>query len=307
MRWMLARLLLARLLFASLLLAGAAPAQEVLARFPPGTFLENLLVDTDGSVVFTSYFDRSIRRWQTDGTLATVAEIDGHPVSVVRHPPTAVYLVVAHRVPFTQGPDAMRGHAVLHVLDAAGTQVTARPLPPLVFPNGMLILPDQRTLLIVDSAGGVFAFDLRNGLLSVWIADPLLRPVEGQPHPGVNGVKLAADGQAVLLSNSARRALLRVPFQDNAPTGPVALLRDGLPGIDDFWVMPDGTIHAATHAATILTIAPDGAMRSTAVPLAAGNTAVAPSRDGAWLYVLGTGGMLEGGTGDAVLGRVPLR
>lgn len=299
MRWFLAA--------AVLMSITVARAQEVLARFPPGTFLENLIVESDGSVVFTSYFDRSIRRWQPDGTIATLADINGHPVSIVHHSPSGMYMAISHRVPFTQGVEAMRGGAVLHVVDAAGTEIHARPLPPLTFPNGMLVLPDQRTLLIADSIGAVWSFDLRSGLLSVWIADPLLRPVEGQPHPGVNGVKLAADGQAVLLSNSARRSLLRVPFQDSAPPGPIALLRDDLPGIDDFWVMPDGTIHVATHGRTIVTIVPDGALRTTEVPSAAGNTAVAPSRDGAWLYVLGTGGLLEGQRDEAVLGRVPLR
>ena len=55
-----------RVLFAlapALLTGRAQAATEILVRFPPGTFLENLVVGEDGRVLFTNYFARRIEAW----------------------------------------------------------------------------------------------------------------------------------------------------------------------------------------------------------------------------------------------------
>ena len=78
-------------------------------------------------------------------------------------------------------------------------------------------------------------------------------------------------------------------------------------GVDDFAVAPDGTIFAATHAEGIARLAP-GAATPVLIPAPGleGSTAVALARDRRSLFALGTGGVLDGGRGEAVLARMTL-
>lgn len=45
----------------------AQVTQDILARFSNGTFLENLVVEPDGIVLFTNYFARRLEAWSPGG------------------------------------------------------------------------------------------------------------------------------------------------------------------------------------------------------------------------------------------------
>src|SRR5271156_1963366 len=62
-------------------------ATEVGAEWPPGTFLENLALDSDGgSWLVTSPFDRTIYRVRRDGTTQTAAKFDQWVPCLLTHP-----------------------------------------------------------------------------------------------------------------------------------------------------------------------------------------------------------------------------
>ncbi|WP_144300236.1 SMP-30/gluconolactonase/LRE family protein [Elioraea rosea] len=282
----------------------AQPAPEILARFPNGTFLENLVVASDGRVIFTNYFARTLEAWSPAAGHARFAEVPQHPVSL-----TALvggrHALVVHGVAFNRGPEAMRGEAAVLIVEADGRVARRIALAEAIFPNGALLLAPQR-LLVADSALGlVWAVDLGTGEASRWLADPMLAPVQGQPYPGVNGIKRS--GNALLLSNSAQRLLLRQVLSSERPEGTPALLARMGSGVDDFDIAPGGTVFAATHAVGIARLLP-GASEPGVIPAPGveGNTAVALTPDGRGLYALGTGGLFSGGKGEAVLARIAL-
>ncbi len=284
--------------------AVAQSAPEILARFPNGTFLENLVVLPDGRVLFTNYFARTLEAWSPAVGHARFGEVPQHPVSL-----TALedgrHAVVVHGVAFNRGPDAMRGEAAVLIVDGNGRVERRIVLAEAVFPNGAHLLAPQR-LLVADSVLGlVWAVDLGSGAATRWLADPMFAPVQGQPYPGVNGIKRSGD--ALLLSNSAQRLMLRQALSgDRADGAPVLAARMGS-GVDDFDVAPDGTIFAATHAEGIARLAPGESSPSViAAPGVEGSTAVALTPDGRGLYALGTGGLFSGGKGEAVLARITL-
>jgi hypothetical protein len=282
----------------------AQAAPEILARFPSGTFLENLLVRGDGSVLFTNYFARRLELWSPGSGATTLAEVPAHPVSLTPVPGGAMALVV-HGAPFNGGPAAMRGSGAVLLLDAAGTVRRRIPLAEAIFPNGALLLAPER-LLVADSAlGRVWLVDLAGGGASAWLEHPMLAPVTGQPYPGVNGLK--RQGDALLLSNSAQRLLLRQALAGAAPSGAPDLVARMATGVDDFTVAADGTVYAATHARGLARLAP-GSDAPTLLPAPGveGSTAVALTPDGRALFALGTGGLLVGVTGEAVLARLAL-
>lgn len=293
---------------APMILGRPEPAPpQVLARFPNGTFLENLVVAPEtGRVLFTNYFARRIESWSPDAGHAPFAEVPAHPVSL-----TALgagrHALAVHGASFLDGPAAMQGQAALLLLGADGAVERQIALPDAVFPNGSLLLrPDL--LLLADSAlGRVWAVDLKAGTAAPWLDHPLLQPDPAAPYPGVNGLKLNATADALLLSNSATRCLLRVALDGVAPAGAPAVIARMTLGVDDFAVAPDGTIFAATHAEGLARLAP-GAVAPTAIaaPGVEGSTAVALTPDGRGLYALGTGGLSRGGTGEAVLARVAI-
>lgn len=284
--------------------AVAQAGPDLLARFPNGTFLENLVVEPDGRVLFTNYFARRLEAWSPAGGHALHATVLEHPVSLTALG-GGLQVLAVHGASFMDGPAAMRGRAALLMLAPDGAVTSRIALPEAIFPNGAWLLVPGLLLLADSELGRVWAIDLAAGTATTWLEHPLLTPVAGQPYPGVNGIKRAGD--VLLLSNSAQRSLLRVRLSGIAAQGAPEVMARMTGGIDDFIVAADGTIYAATHAEGLARLTP-GAATPTAIaaPGVEGSTAVALTPDGRGLYALGTGGLASGGRGEAVLARVAL-
>lgn len=291
----------------ALLLAGHARAQaapEILARYPSGTFLENLVVEPDGRVLFTNYFARRIERWSEAAGAATLADVPAHPVSLTPLGDGRQALA-AHGASFLQGPAALRGTGAVLLLAGDGSVQGRIPLPEAIFPNGGLLLAPGLMLLADSALGRIWAIDVAAATASPWLDHPLLAPVEGQRNPGVNGLKLR--GSELLVSNSATRQLLRLRLAGGAPAGPPEVIAEMTGGVDDFVVASDGTVFAATHGTGLARLAPSATTPATIpAPGVEGSTAVALTPDGRALYALGTGGLTSGGRGEAVLARVAI-
>jgi len=281
-------------------LSASCASIETLAAYPKGTFLENLIVEPAGRVLFTSYFAKAIEAYDSGRALRFVT-LDVHPVSIA--PLTNGYLVVAHGAPFNSGP-AFTSTNQLLILSREGAVQRRIPMPEARFLNGMATARDG-TILIADSGvGAVWRFDPASGAVGPWFSAPEMAPDPSGANqlPGVNGIEIVDD--ALVFSNSYRGALFRVALgSDGKPTGAVQNVAT-TGAIDDFTIAPDAAFYVATHQARILRVGADGAVSTVAPSGADGSTAVALAGTDA-LYVLTTGGPLEGGQ-QAKLLRIAL-
>lgn len=297
-----------RTFIAALALTGAAVGAthaddriHVVASYPAGTFLENLHVGPDDRLVFTSYFDRTVLAWSGEGAPVPLAVLDGHPVGVLA---TAEGLVLTvHGTPFTAGPAFTATNAFV-TLDADGAAPRTVPAPDALFLNGLVEIAPGIVLAADSLAGRIWRFDVATGAISEWLADPLLAidPEVEEFSPGANGLKLG-DGY-LYVSNSSRRALYRIPLDgERAGGAPTSFAQTG--PIDDFSILADGSIAAASHAEALIRVDRDGAVTTLLAEGCDGCTAVMPYGAEGRLVVLTTGGLLEGGTAEARLFTLP--
>lgn len=271
---------------------------EVLAAYPTGAFLENLLVEPSGRVLFTNYTAREILAYKPGGGVTTFARLEAHPVSIL--PFDGGFAVIAHGLSFLGGPGFAETNRILY-LGADGSLAREAVAPEARFLNGAAIY-DGGAALIADSIlGRIWRLDLRAGTLSPWLDAPELRG-DG-PRPGANGVKI--EGPQAFISNSATGRLLAAEVAPRGkPQGALRLIAE--PGrIDDFAPDGEGGFIIATHSDEILHASMEGDIRvilrdggdgATAVAFAAGS-----KRD---FYALTTGGLLEGKKEPARLLRI---
>jgi sugar lactone lactonase YvrE len=259
-------------------------ATEVVAQWPPGTILENLALDRDGeSWLVTSPFNQTIYRVGADGTTHTAAKFDQWVTGIVSHPRGPLAAVG------TQGQPDWRLHRITDVAAQAVCQ-----LPGVLFANGMAWAGGR--LLVVDSLRSVvLAVDIEAGTSSLWLDHPLLTPMRpDSPAPGINGITVH-DGW-VIITNTQRGLLLRVPVESPQPRRDLEVLAERLSG-DDLAVMPDGRIMVATHTFhSVLCLHPDGRREDIAGydQGVAGPTAVAVGPESTpTVYVSTTGGLLS--------------
>jgi sugar lactone lactonase YvrE len=262
-------------------------ATEVVAEWPPGTFLENLALDSDGeSWLVTGPFDQTIHRVCRDGAIQIAAKFDQWVTGIVSHPQGPLAAV---------GTQGQAGWRLYRITDGAAQAVCE--LPGVLFANGMTWARGR--LLVVDSLRSmVLAVDTAAGPSSVWLEHPLLTPVRpDSPMPGINGIAVH-DGW-VVITNTQRGLLLRVPLEtpeSPQPRRDLEVLAEGLSG-DDLAIMPDGRIMVATHTFhSVLCLYPDGRREDIAGydQGVAGPTADAVGPEAtSTVYVSTTGGLLS--------------
>jgi sugar lactone lactonase YvrE len=276
-------------------MAQEVPTVTTVASYPHGAFLENLSVDPEGRLLFTSYFDMRLMAWDGAGEPAPLVTLDVHPVAVLARADDII--LSAHGKSFADGP-AFTATNQLLVLDRKGAVTKRVAAPDALFLNGMVeIAPD--ILLVADSlAGKIWRFDVESGAISTWLADPLLAadPAKPSQKPGANGLKVH-DGW-LYISNSARGTIHRVALDGDLPQGPLELF--ATPGsVDDFTFLADGTIAAASHGRQLFRIGQDGQVTDILADGCDACTSVATFGPEADLIVLTTGNLVEGGDAPA--------
>jgi hypothetical protein len=271
------------------------PEVTTVASYPHGAFLENLSVDPQNRLVFTSYLSETLMVWNGQEAPVPLVTLKVHPVGVLAR--AGDIIVSAHGKSFTDGPDFTATNQLL-VLDSNGLVKMQVAAPEALFLNGLVEIAPN-VILVADSlAGKIWRFDPESGEIASWLADPLLATDPAQPsqRPGANGLK-SQDGW-LYVSNSARGTLYRVMLSDGSPQGPLELFATTGP-IDDFTFLADGTIAAATHGNRLIRIGKDGSVTDILPDGCDACTSVAsygPDHD---LIVLTTGNLLEGGDAPA--------
>jgi sugar lactone lactonase YvrE len=283
--------------------ATKAAAVETLASFPHGAFLENLTVERNGTIYFTSYFNKALMVLRPGTQAAPLAVLPAHPLGVLRT--STGFIVTAHAVPFTNAPAFQSSNEVL-ILDAAGTVTRTIKAADARFLNGLVeVAPDK--VLIADSAAGlIWVLKPSTGELRPWLRDPMLAadPAAKRFRPGANGLKV--NNGVLYVSNFSRGAIFKIALDSGqeASGAPTTFVQQG--PVDDFAFAPDGSIYAATHGDTLLRFAPDGTVRAILETGCDSCTSVAVSGRGASLslIVLTTGKLLQGGDAPARVLRV---
>jgi len=249
----------------------AEATYEILASYPEGSFLENLEVLTDGRLLFTNYFAKTIELLTPEGEKSTFATVSGFPVSLISI--ADGYLIAAQSKNFMSGePDNTQQFLLL---DKDGKEVGQFDVPGTIFLNGMVRL-ENGDILVADSiAATIWKVDVKAQQVTPWLQNSALAFDPAQPSiPGANGLKLHSDG--LVVSNTAQGSLFLIKMdKDGKPAGePEQLAKTGL--IDDFWINADGSIIFTTHGDVLKSISTDGTITSVISEGCNGCTAVAP-------------------------------
>lgn len=282
-----------------------ANTTEALAQFPNGTFLENGDVDKDGTLYFTSYFEKKIYAYKAGEKVRVAAELPVQPVAVLVTPQG--FLLSGHAIPFTAGPSFTTSNELLE-LDPKGGVLRIIKTAEAKFLNGMTRLPDNSFLIADSLAATLWRYNPADQSVTPWLQHAMLGPdpsVKGFAL-GANGIKLFKD--TLFVSNTSRQALLKVSLTGSAPGGEPTLFAKTGP-IDDFTIGEDGTIYATSHAEAILRISPSGEVSEVLKNGCDACTSIFfdptdPAKK--QLIFLTTGRMLEGGKEPAKVVRLHL-
>lgn len=261
----------------------AAAPHRVVAEWPEGTFLENLVVLPDGAVIVSVLSEGRLDRVTADGTVATLRQF---PTATTGLALTGGGLFVAVGEPGRANPELWR-------LDpATGAGERWMTLGGLEFANGVTPFAPSRLLVAESWQGRLVLVDLAARRCETWFADDRLTRAPGVEFlPGANGVKRF--GTEVTVSSNGRALLLTVDVAPDGSAGRGHVRAERLRA-DDFAYDHAGDLYLATHIGhSVDRLGRDGTRAAIAGPAqgTAGATACAFAPDGA-LYVTTTGGLL---------------
>ncbi|KAL8785913.1 MAG: hypothetical protein Q9195_008434 [Heterodermia aff. obscurata] len=223
---------------------------QVIHQFPPGTWLENLAVQSSGDILVTLLTSPDV--YQIDPTQQRA------PLLIHSFTPYRGLLGITELHPNIFYLAA--GNATYTSLDSPGTwavfklDLTHGATSPCItqtatFPNahllnGMTVLStSQGTLLVADSlAGVVYRLDTTTGETAVVIDDPSMK---GSPL-GVNGLKIREG--SLYFTNLGQGLFVRIPIrEDGTPSGKAVVLSRDVTDADDFVLDDQGNAFVAEN------------------------------------------------------------
>ena len=246
-----------------------------IATFPIGSFLENLAVRSNGTILISDmlageiwYLDpnaddpqstiRKLHKFVAEPNLDGTGEVSAYgsgvlAMAVVEDPQQAdVFYALAgsHRKPCTWYISQLDlQHFDPNNAAQAATVEKLWQVPDAQWLNGATMIPQTSTLVMADSVNStLYACDVRTGKIGVWLEDELLGNVSGrQQWPGVNGVQFFRN--AIYMTNSDRALFLRAsvdPLTGNyVPDSLKVIAENG--GGDDFAFDSEGNAYLTTH------------------------------------------------------------
>lgn len=232
-----------------------------IALFPVKSFLENLAVRSDNSVLVTSMNARELFYVPPSS-----GDVPVEPVLLHRFDqPTTGLVEVEPDLFLVSTSNLYTSHeSFLHRLDLRGYQPGAPARPEMVFRfpdtgrglNGSCLLAPGVVLIADCFAGLIWRVDVQAGGRAlearVWLAHETMGYFPGKlkpEQPGVNGVRYAARTHHLYYTATAKKLLMRVPVDSATlePAGPPELVVAGRMG-DDFCIDEDASvIYLATH------------------------------------------------------------
>ena len=267
---------------------------RTLERFEVGSFLESIVVRSDGTLLFVDHESGTIYSKASDEPARALVRTEAELRGLVLDLDDTLY---------ASGRREDGTEAVFR-LSATGVLEPWVEIPGARFLNGLALLRPGELLVADSFAEVVWRVDTRAGVAAPWLVHPWTATNPDLPMiPGPNGLKLY-DG-AVYMSNSALAIVVRVPIRDDGSAGEPRIFLDDLV-IDDFAFSADGDLFGTTHIFdTVVHVDRDGERRVVAGPEdgVTGSTAavcgVGPD-DRETLYVVGDGGVFQPPPGGIV-------
>jgi sugar lactone lactonase YvrE len=206
---------------------------RTVARFPAAQaeFPEGLAIDKQGNIyaaltVSGKVWKRTLRGEESILATLDVGSHGGFLVGLAVDAAGVLYVI--------DGSAEKPTHGVWKVTEDGSTQFFA-PLDPTGFPNGMAFDADGN-LLVTDSSLGQIYKITPSGVVSVWVKDPMLDPINGV---GANGIEFR-HGNAYV-ANTDRATIVLIPVVNGRPgkprvwvQSPVLSGADGI-AFDDRW------------------------------------------------------------------------
>lgn len=258
----------------------------IVANWPIGTFVENLLALDDASILVSVHSEGRVDRVQPGGERRPWSSFDAGTTGLSR---------IGDHVFVSVGNPGLGSWAIHRVADDGRAEKIVD-VPEALFLNGSTPFRSQ-SLLVVDSIlGRVFEIGTQTRTCRTWLDDDLLRKITPEPMmPGVNGVKTF--GRHVYFSSTERALLLRTAVDADGRPGPLEIVAERFVG-DDFAFDVDGNLYVTTHVYNqVQKLGVDGTRTVVAGPEEGmnGSTAIAFGRSAAderSVYVTTTGGIL---------------
>ena len=236
-------------------------ALTTIALFPVKSFLENLAVRSDNSVLVTSMNARELFYVPPPSGDAPIEPVLLHRFD---QPTTGLVEIEADLFLVSTSNLYTTHESFLHLLDLRGYQPGSPIRPEMVFRfpetarglNGSCFLAPGVVLIADCFAGLIWRVDVQPGgrepQIRVWLKHESMGYFPGKmkpEQPGVNGVRYAARTHHLYYTATAKKLLMRVPVDPATfePAGPPELVVAGRMG-DDFCIDEDaGVIYLATH------------------------------------------------------------
>lgn len=270
---------------------------RIVAILAPMTFLENLDVSPDGTIIMTSLLDGRLWSVPYGGKLELIAQIDGRAVSVASAPDGGWLVFGA----------TLDGLMSVYAVRPDGSFERIVDVPAGAFPNGVQRFPDNHYLWADSRTATIWDIDYVRRTASSWLSHPLLAPVEGRWEPALNGMKVF--GEKLYMTNSSQATVLALDIKDGRPAGEPFIVAHDL-AADDFAFDVNGSIYLTTHPQdTVVRLDPDGTRTRVAGPDQGvrGCTACRFGRrsgDETGLYVVTDGGLFNPASGGLQPSRV---
>jgi hypothetical protein len=259
-------------------------AHQIVARWPVGTFLENLAVLPDGSFVISVHSKNELQRVTRDGRRSVLA--------VLPAPPSGV--IAVHDGVLVAAGQPGNGPGRIFSVSIDGRIEERLTVPDTEFLNGFTPGSDGIAYTVDSIVGVIVEIDVRRSRSRVVLRNERLTKCSAEPMlPGVNGIK-AGDG-ALYLTNTDRALVMRAPFGPDGLSGELEVLAERLRG-DDLALDVRGNAYITNHIHnTLIRLSITGERIAIAGPSEgmAGSTACTfHSADATALYVTTTGGII---------------
>lgn len=239
-------------------MATQSPPVTTLATFPPNTFLENLAIRHDNSILITTLNTNSLYLLPAHSSTPLLLHTFPHSAMGIVELSPDIFIISTslHGSPnsaalytldmTSYAPSSPTSFTITYTLD----------IPPALFLNGSCLLPSSPpSILLADSyTASIYRVTFPPNAppeSSTWLTHPLLAKTtttpEGAAWPGVNGIKYHA-GHFYATSSEAR-IFVRIPV--DLASGTYSPLRDpeiivrGTPG-DDFAIDPEREVAYVT-------------------------------------------------------------
>lgn len=269
---------------------------ETLATYPKGYFLENIVIDVDGTFYITENTTGQIIRRQVDGEADVFSQVEAG-LAGLGLDIDGTLVATAH---------GKAGEQYIFQFAADGTRDYELVVSEAGFLNGMTLLRPGVFLIADSEASTIWQFDRITQQVTPWLQHETLAPNPDMAEiPAANGIKLF-DG-AVYVSNSGQATIVRIPVLTDSSAGLPEVVFSGIV-IDDFAFSNSGNLYGTTHIFdSVVVLTPDGQRRTiaTAEQDVTGSTALAfgmTESDRQSVYVVGDGGVFGAESEDDIVG-----